>query len=179
MSRAATSSLIAAAALLGACATAVEERPPSAAAPTQANAVATTTSAPTPPGADDTRATDDEFLAQVVALNAALTQRFRAGDLLGVAAMYADDAVMLGPDGYRVAGRAAIDAYWTRFKSPVDWQLEIVAVDGRRGLIHQRGVSHLSDRRDSGELHTSTVDFVVLWVLGPDDAYRIGVDAYW
>lgn len=117
--------------------------------------------------------------AQVEALNGALMTRYRKGDMLGVAALYADDAILLGPDGYRVEGREAIDAYWQRISQPVDWKLEVTSVEGGRGLLHQRGVSHLSYRRDTGEVHTSVVQFVVVWTRQSDGAYRIAVDAYW
>ncbi len=120
-----------------------------------------------------------QLRAQVEALNEALMERFNAGDMAGVAALYADDAVLLGPGGYRVAGRAAIDDYWTRIKQPVDWKLELLAVEGGGGLIHQRGVSTLRYRRDSGELHTSVVQFALLWARQPDGVYKVAVDAYW
>ena len=134
--------------------------------------VTTTPSSQRPPAGD--------LRGQVARLNDELMARYRAGDMLGVAAMYSDDAVMLGPNGYRVAGREAIDAYWTRITRPIDWELEIVAVEGGRGLLHQRGVSRLRyHREDTGEPHTSTVQFVVIWVQQPDGGFRIGVDAYW
>lgn len=142
-------------------------------------ACARTSAAPdssAPPQREDVE--DPAARALVVELNRALMDRYNTGDMLGVAALYADDAVMLGPDGYRVEGRAAIDAYWARIEQPLDWRLEVVRVEGERGLLHQRGVSHLRYRRD-GQEHLSTVQFVVIWARQADGEYRVAVDAYW
>ncbi len=124
-------------------------------------------------------ASPEQSRARVEALNSALMERYNAGDTAGVAALYADDAVLLGPNGYRVAGREAIDDYWTRIEQPVSWKLEILAVEGGGGLIHQRGVSTLRYKREGGELHTSVVQFALLWAQQPDGAYKVAVDAYW
>lgn len=108
-----------------------------------------------------------------------LMRRYRAHDMEGVAAMYADDAVLLGPRGYRVQGREAIDAYWGRITDPIDWTLETLTVEGGDGLIHQRGVSTLRYRRADGGSHTSIVQFALVWIQRDDGSHRIAVDAYW
>ena len=40
---------------------------------------------------------------EIKVANEALEERMRQNDLAGVAALYADDAVLLGPNGFRVA----------------------------------------------------------------------------
>ncbi len=117
-------------------------------------------------------------LAEVRARNAAMEERFRAGDLRGVAAFYADDGVLLAPGGARVEGRAAIDAYWARFTEPVDWRLTVDGLEGGDDLLVQRGTSRLVRRRDGVE-HVSEVRFVLVWVRQADGILRIAVDAYW
>ena len=107
-----------------------------------------------------------------------LEERFRGGDLLGVADAYADDALLMGPGGLRVAGREAIDAYWSRIQEPVDWRIDIHEIGGGGDLAYELGTSHLTTVRD-GELHTSVVDFVVLWKRAKTASWRIAVDAYW
>ena len=54
----------------------------------------------------------DPLRAEIEARTAEWTAMFDAGDYAGVARVYADDAIMLGPDAGRTEGRAAIDAYW-------------------------------------------------------------------
>ena len=52
-------------------------------------------------------ATDDQLRAEIRALNLAMEDCVRAGDMARVATYYADDAVLLGPRGNRVSGRKA------------------------------------------------------------------------
>ena len=116
--------------------------------------------------------------SEIEAANRALEVAFRTGDLLGVARSYQDDAILLSPSGKRVSGRVEIDEYWTRFQDPLDWQLEVFAVEGEGDIAYQRGRSHLVSKRD-GERHTSVVDFVLVWRRQPDGGWKIAVDAYW
>lgn len=116
----------------------------------------------------------------IVEANRELERRFGAGDMLGVAAMYTDDALLLGPGATRVEGRDAVDAYWTRIAEPVDWTLEVFEVRGGRGIAHQLGRSTLVvGMPDSDETRTSIVDFALVWTRTGDGDWRIAVDAYW
>ncbi|MFG0275010.1 MAG: YybH family protein [Phycisphaerales bacterium] len=118
--------------------------------------------------------------AAIVEANRELERRFRDGDLAGVAAMYADDALLLGPGPTRVEGRDAVDAYWTRIAEPVDWTLEVFEVRGARDIAHQLGRSTLVvGRPDSDDTHTSVVDFALVWKRAASGEWRIAVDAYW
>jgi uncharacterized protein (TIGR02246 family) len=128
---------------------------------------------PAPPAGDALR-------DAIVEANRELERRFRAGDMRAVAAMYTDDALLLGPGATRVAGRDAVDAYWTRIAEPVDWTLEVFEVRGGRGIAHQLGRSTLVvDAPDSDETRTSVVDFALVWTRAGDGDWRIAVDAYW
>lgn len=116
----------------------------------------------------------------IVEANRELEARFLDGDMAGVAAMYADDALLLGPRGYRVEGRDAIDAYWTRITEPVNWTLDVFDVRGAGDIAHQLGRSTLVvGDPDSDEVRTSVVDFSLVWRRAEDGAWRIAVDAYW
>ena len=134
-----------------------------------------------PTRVNDTTAQAD-LRAHIEALNEAMEARFRAGDMLDVAAFYADDGIMLAPDGERVEGRNAIDAYWARTGenyTDLDWELTVEHVEGDEGLAYQRGRSTLSRTSVDGERRVSIVEFVLIWQQQDDGSYRILVDAYW
>ena len=109
-----------------------------------------------------------------------MEEAMRRNDLAAVAAFYRDDCVLLSPGGSRTTGREAIDAYWARFGTGIDWKLEPFATEGNygRGFAYQRGRSTLTYERD-GELRTSTVEFVLLWRRDNLGDWRIAVDGYW
>lgn len=118
------------------------------------------------------------FVLEIEARNRHLEQQFRAGNLLGVADVYADDAVLLNARGERIEGREGIDGYWSAIENPVDWSLEIRTIRGSEAVAYELGVSRLTKRRD-GQLITSETSFLVLWRREPDGAWRIALDAYW
>lgn len=129
-------------------------------------------------GCDTLRIKESPIEREIEAANRALEERFRAGDVLGVADLYADDALLIGPSGLRVEGREDIDDYWSQFERPIDWRLEIHEIEGTDQIAYERGTSHLTQERD-GAAQTSTVEFVLVWRRDPDGAWRIAVDAYW
>jgi len=118
------------------------------------------------------------YAREIVARNRHLEQQFRAGNLLGVADVYTDDAVLLDARGERTSGREEIDAYWSAIESPVDWHLAVSTVRGSDALAYETGVSSLTTRRD-GVLHTSVNQFLVLWRRDAAGEWRIALDAYW
>ncbi len=122
-------------------------------------------------------APEPAFVDEIRLLNSELERRFRTGDLLGVADLYADDAVLMGPGGFRIEGREAIDAYWSRISDPLDWRLEIFEIGGSNETAYELGRSHLTVNPD-GAPETSVVDFLVLWKR-EEGALRVGLDLYW
>jgi uncharacterized protein (TIGR02246 family) len=115
---------------------------------------------------------------EIEARNRHLEEQFRAGNLLGVADVYADDGVLLDPNGTRNAGRDEIDAFWSAIESPVDWRISIKKIRGSDALAYEIGTSRLTTRRDGG-LVTSACDFLWLWRRAPDGSWRIALDACW
>lgn len=115
---------------------------------------------------------------EIVAANRLLEERFSSGDLLGVADLYADDAVLFAPGGQRVHGRAEIDAYWTSVVDPVSWELDIRSVEGSQDLVFERGTSRLTARHD-GVPQTTEVEFAFLWRRQADGSWKIALDAFW
>lgn len=118
------------------------------------------------------------FVSAIEAQNRRLEELFRAGNLLGVADLYADDAELVDARGERTRGREEIDAYWSSIERPIDWRLKVRAIRGSEQVAYELGTSTLTTRRD-GQVVTSETDFVLLWRREPDGAWRIALDAYW
>lgn len=108
----------------------------------------------------------------------AMQAELEAGRHAEVAAVYADDARILGPGAGAVVGREAIDAYWKDIGKAKRWELDIRSTEGAQGLVVQRGRSTLVVRDQRGD-RTSVVDFVLTWRLMPDGGWRIQSDVYW
>ena len=106
-----------------------------------------------------------------------LEERFRAGDMLGVANVYADDGVLLLGDE-RVEGREAVDAHWSKMVDPVDWRLEIFEIGGSEELAYERGRSHFTRRREGVE-RTTVTEYLRIWKKDAAGDWRIAVDASW
>lgn len=118
------------------------------------------------------------FATEIEERSRDLEAAFRAGNLLGVADAYADDAVLLNGRGERTAGREAIDAYWSAIESPVEWKLKIRSIRGSDDMAYELGTSYLTTRRD-GELSTTVTDFLLLWRRQENGTWRIELDAFW
>ncbi len=118
------------------------------------------------------------YVREIEARNRHMEQQFRAGNLLDVADVYADEAVLLDARGARTAGREEIDAYWSAFEHPLDWRLKIKRIRGSDVIAYEVGTSYLSTLRD-GQPFTAVSHFLLLWRREPGDEWRIEMDAYW
>ena len=107
-----------------------------------------------------------------------LEARYRAGNLLGVADVYADDGELVDGTGQRVRGRAALDAYWSAIEEPLDWRLTTRSLRGSEAIAYQTGTSKLSLRRE-GAPQTFETDFLLVWRREPDGEWKIELDLYW
>ena len=118
------------------------------------------------------------FVREITAQNRHMEELVRAADLLGVADLYADDAVLIDAQGARTSGRDEIDAHWSSIENPVEWRLKIRAIRGSDSCAYELGTSTLVTRRDEA-LHTAVADFLLLWRRDADGVWRIVVDAHW
>ena len=109
---------------------------------------------------------------EIEKLNQEMMAALARNDGLAVARIYADDAKIVGPKRETVAGREAIDRYWSRIKD-AKWTLEVKEIGGTKDDAYQIGVSTLASPRG-----TYTCDFVVIWKRGADGKLRIHLDLY-
>ena len=114
----------------------------------------------------------------IEAENQRLVDRFRAGDLLGVADTYADDAEIYDAAGTRTAGREEIDALWTAIESPVAWRLEARTIRGNEALVYESGTSRMTTRQ-ADALVTTLTDFLFVWRRDDAGTWRLLLDAQW
>jgi uncharacterized protein (TIGR02246 family) len=115
----------------------------------------------------------DRLAAQLHVMTSALQR----GDGLGVAQIYADDAILTDLRGNRVQGRAALDAHWTSLPPCQSWQLDVLEVGGDPNLPYQQLRSTLILERDSRVIHDVGTCFVI-WKRQSNGEYRIYVDIY-
>lgn len=121
---------------------------------------------------------DQPYVLEITERNRHLEEQFKSGNLLGVADLYADDALLLDAQGGRRSGRAEIDAHWTRIEAPRDWRLDVKRVFGSDGLAYELGRSHLTTIQ-GGQEETAVVDFLLLWRRQADGQWKIALDATW
>jgi uncharacterized protein (TIGR02246 family) len=121
-----------------------------------------------------TTATSALFAPEIEALNRELEERFRAGNLLGVADLYADDALLITPTSV-IEGRGAIDAYWSEITVPVSWRLVIFEIGGSEDLAYQLGRSQRVWRSNKAE-HSSEADFLLIWKKDAEGGWKIAID---
>ena len=150
----------------------------------------------------------EELTKTIIQLNRGMEAAYHSEDTKKVAAFYDDEAYLLGPRGYKKQGRKAIDAYWTRLKNPIRWQLDVIKVAQKDEalyltdywkslenkplhwnqfgisfhpedeLLYQLGHSKLEYEREDATHHVSDVDFIIVWKKNKDGFYRIYVDTY-
>ena len=107
----------------------------------------------------------------------AMTSALQRGDGLGVARVYADDALLTDLRDSRVQGRAALDAHWSSLPPCRSWQLDVLEVGGDPSLPYQRLRSTLILEHNGKEIHDVGICFVI-WKRQADGDYRIYVDIY-
>lgn len=122
----------------------------------------------------DPSALRKEVEAQIQGMEAAFARR----DMKGVAAYYADNAVVRHPRGVAAVGRKALDSYWVDMKEPKKWTLEVYGVTPAEGtnLVYQTGRSTLV--QGTTQERTSVVEFMVVWQRQNDGKLRIILDYY-
>jgi ketosteroid isomerase-like protein len=106
-----------------------------------------------------------------------MTHALEQGDGLGVARVYADDALLTDLRDFRVQGRAALDAHWARLAPCASWRLEVLDSGGDPAMPYQRLRSTLIFERNQERIHDVGTCFVI-WKRQADGDYRIYVDIY-
>ncbi|HEX6881963.1 MAG TPA: DUF4440 domain-containing protein [Planctomycetota bacterium] len=110
--------------------------------------------------------------------NQRLVDLFRAGDLLGVADLYDEEAEIHAPDGTRKAGREEIDEHWSAIESPVAWRLEARTIGGSEALAYETGTARMTTRQGEA-LVTAVTHFLLVWRRDAGGTWRILLDAQW
>jgi len=106
-----------------------------------------------------------------------LLAAYRSNDPLGVAAVFADDATISGPNGLRVRGRAAIDSFWSHRSLSPEWTIETFETGGGRDEPWQVARS-TRVTTGAGRADTTRTDFLLVWQRGADGKLRIHYDIY-
>lgn len=90
---------------------------------------------------------------------------FNGGDGASVAALYTEDAVLLPPDGARVDGRDAVQAFW---QGAIDGGvggliLETIEVESHGNLAYEVGVFSFQVPGENGASVTASGKYIVVW----------------
>ena len=131
-----------------------------------------------PAAAQGTRSdgSTDALRREIESLNRGMEAAFNRGDMKAVAAFYADDGQVIGPNGPAARGRQAIDEYWAGVRQPRSWKLDVLQVDGTREMAWQLGRSTLVAGPEGSRV--SIVDFIAIWKRQPDGTMKITMDFY-
>jgi ketosteroid isomerase-like protein len=119
----------------------------------------------------------DSIRREVTARIDQLLAAFRRDDPLGIARIFADDATMLGPQGLRVQGRAALDSYWQARPRPQSWEIETLEVGGSLDSPWQYARS-IRVNSVEGRPERSVTTFILVWKRGADGRLRIYLDLF-
>ena len=110
----------------------------------------------------------------------AFSDAFAKGDFKTLAAMYAEDAIVLPPDSEMVKGRAAIEAFWkgvhgSGVKSAV---LTVVDVKSSGELAAELGTAVLTVQPPNQPEAKLNVKYVVTWQKQKDGAWKLYRDIW-
>lgn len=144
----------------------------------------------------------------VIDLTTGLEDAFKKGDMKQVTDYFAQDAVILGPDGYKIEGSAGIHDYWSKIKDPLDWNLSVSAFSRNEAAIlgneiyrkwenkppdwktvvgeklkgknpvYQMGHSKIQYKNDKGEIKISDVDYVLIWCQQEGGDHKIVLHSF-
>lgn len=110
--------------------------------------------------------------ADIEKLNKKMEDVFNANDMAATAALYSDDAEIIGAN-YRVAGRKNLDNYWLSLKDRgKGWKLTVIEIGGAGDYIYQLGNSDLTYLANGKETKSVT-NFVLIWKKQSDNSYKI------
>lgn len=107
----------------------------------------------------------EEVYAAIQNKNQTLTHAFREGDAATVAAVYAEDAVLMPPNNEMFQGRPAIEAFWRQgmglgFR---DIQFETLEVEAREDVAYELGRYRRKIEAVTGNTVTHSGKYITVW----------------
>ena len=111
----------------------------------------------------------------VEAANATFAAAYNKGDAAAVAALYAEDAVVLPPDAARANGRAEIESFWkgTIAAGVSDLELKTLDVTEAGDFAFETGEANLSVPAAGGGKAPASIKYVVVWKKSGDGAWQL------
>jgi uncharacterized protein (TIGR02246 family) len=118
--------------------------------------------------------------AEVDEVNRRFMDAFERGDAASVAALYAEDAVVLPPDAPMISGRAPIEEFWRGLMGAGarGVNLETLRLAGSRDVLHEVGRATITIQPEGGEMSTQAVKYVVVWERDPAGGLTLAVDMW-
>jgi ketosteroid isomerase-like protein len=96
-----------------------------------------------------------------------------------LAALYAEDAVLLPQNGEAVNGRAAIQEWFSAFPSFTDFKVETLEIEGRGDLAYVRGAYSMSMApEEGGEPVADRGKYIEIHRRQPNGGWKISRDIY-
>ncbi len=120
----------------------------------------------------------DADIAAIEEGSAAFVAATNANDWGGVAALYTEDAVMMGPNGPAVQGRAAIEAFFAAYPPFSGFTLNPVEIDGRGDLAFVRGTYSLTLEIEGMEPTPDTGKYIEIRRRQTDGSWLITADIF-
>jgi uncharacterized protein (TIGR02246 family) len=121
----------------------------------------------------------EEDVAAIEASADIFVEAALAGDWEALAALYAEDVVLMPPNGPVVEGRVAIQDFLESFPFITQFAVTIVQIDGRGDLAFVRGTNSMTliVEGTSEPIHI-TGKYVEIWRKQPDGKWLIAVDIW-
>jgi uncharacterized protein (TIGR02246 family) len=112
--------------------------------------------------------------------NRRFMEAMERGDAASVAALYAEDAVVLPPDGPMVSGRSAIEEFWRGLMGAGarGVNLETLRLAGSGDMLHEVGRATITIQPEGGETNNLVVKYVVVWERNPAGDLALAVDIW-
>ena len=122
----------------------------------------------------------DQGRAEVDEANRRFMEAMGRGDAASVAALYAEDAVVLPPDAPMVSGRSGIEEFWRGLMEAGarGVNLETLRLAGSGDLMHEVGRATITIQPEGGETNTLAVKYVVVWERNSAGGLALAVDMW-
>ena len=105
---------------------------------------------------------------------------FNRGDMVALAALYAEDATLLPPDSGAITGRQGIEQFWrtVRDSGVVRVALHTQQVEASGDLAAEVATADLSAASGTGQTSTIPVKYVVVWKRQAGGPWQLAVDIW-